>query len=170
MTQNPFETTRKESKRRADDFALGFARVLEVPDDSAHQVVLKPLTRTTEATETDPQSATVSVVQKGDVALPQEGDVVVYGRITSEKIVVLDVVYSRYSDIRDYDHRERHIGAESGEGVFLHGPFGVVPKVTEDATDAADGAVWYRTDIDEFRGKQDGTVVEFGTSVPEEYQ
>lgn len=164
MSKNPFKDTQDAVKRQRGNFALGIAKVMFVPESSAHQIVIQPVTATEPGTETNPAPATVSVPQKGDIALPTEGDLVVFGRFKNRQNVVLGTLYSQKSSIREYRGDERHIGDDDGSGVFIHGPFGVVPKLDADPPAAPDGAVWYRTDLDEYRGVEGGTTVRFNTT------
>lgn len=165
MARDPFEDSKQRVEREKGSFALGIGEVVASPDDTAHQVVIQPTTKTGEdSTVTRPSPATVMVSQKGDVCVPQEGDMVVFGRFKNRQNVVLGVLYSKQSKIRTYKSEERHIGSESGGGTFIHGPFGVVPKRDEDPSDPVPGSVWYRTDLDEYRGVEGGTKVSFNTT------
>lgn len=40
----------------------------------------------------------------------------------------------------------------------------VVRVVDSDPSDAVDGAIWYRSDLNEYRGMEDGAVVTFDTT------
>lgn len=51
-------------------------------------------------------------------------------------------------------------------GPFTHNRGPVVEQRTDDPTSPADGRVWYRTDTDEYRGVENGSVVVFTTSAP----
>lgn len=164
MSQDPFKDSREREKRNRGNFALGVARVVDVPDDAGHQIVIQQLTKTDSSTDTKPEPSTVMVPQKGDVALPKEGDLVVFGRFMNRGIIILGTIYSQQSSIRSYDAESRHIGSDSSTGLFLHGPFGVVPVVDEAPEEPPRAAVWYRSDLDEYRGMEDGTKVRFDTT------
>lgn len=165
MAQNPFKDSKRRLDRRNGDYALGVAKVVSSPDDAAHRVAIVPLTSTGRGeTSTQPSSATVLVDQKGDISVPSEGDLVLFGRLKNRDHIVIGTIYSKESTIRDYHSEERHIGHEDGAGTFIHGPFGVQPRVTEDPEDAPDGSIWYREDIGEYRGMEDETKVKFDTT------
>lgn len=164
MTYNPFKDSSQKMRRRDGEYALSFAKVVSASSDSAHEVGIKPATTTGEVrTDTDPVPATVVVPQRGDVALPSVGDLVVVGALQNRMPIVLGTVYSKRSSIRPYDADDRHIGTDDGV-THLHGRFGVVPKRSDDPDDPDDGAIWYRTDISEYRGVEGGTTVSFDTT------
>lgn len=106
----------------------------------------------------------VSIDGVGDISLPSEGDLVAFGRFKDRKNVVLGVLYGQSDDIRSYDPSERHIGHDDNGGTYVHGPFGVVPKRSDDPSDPDDGAVWYNESVNEYRGSEDGAVVSFDTT------
>lgn len=166
MAQDPFKDSRQRHRRNRGNFSLGIARVVSAPSNAGHQVAIQPVTSSGDGgeTETRPSPAGVVVPVKGDISLPAVGDLVVFGRFKNRQNVVLGTIYSQQSDIREYDAAERHVGIESNEGTYIHGPFGVVPTVTEDPQSPPDGAVWYRTDLDEYRGVEGGTTVSFSTT------
>lgn len=164
MALNPFEDSRQKTRRASRQQGLDVAKVVDV-DEAAHMVLIRTMTKTgAEAqTDTSPTPAIVSVDERGDVSLPSVGDTVVVARFKSRNPVVLGTYYTRERDLREYEVGERHIGSDDGS-VFIHGRFGVVPKVTEDPTDAPDGAIWYRDDLDEYRGREGGQTVRFDTT------
>jgi hypothetical protein len=165
MARNPFKDNSQKDQRTSGVFSLGVGEVTNVPDNNAHQIGVRPLTKTGDGQNiTKPTGMTVAVSQKGDIAVPNKGDLVVFGRIKNRKNIVLGVLYSQESNIRDYDSQERHIGSESNSGTFIHGPFGVVPKIDEAPSAPPDGSVWYRSDLGEYRGMEDGTKVRFNTT------
>lgn len=165
MTQNPFRDSRQRVQRQQGQFALGVGRVMQVPDASAHEVVVKPLTSTgAEQTESAQDAAVVLVAAKGDIALPSVDDLVVFGKLESSDKIILGTLYSRASSIREYAADERHVGREAGGETVLHGSAMVAPTRTEDPADATDGALWYRTDLDEYRGVENGNTVRFDTT------
>jgi hypothetical protein len=163
MTYNPFEEADRKVQKAKRDFALGLGIVTAVPDDVDHQIVMKEITDVGDGGN-GPTGSTVMVPQRGDIALPSRGDMIVFGRLKNGEPLTLGTIYSREAPSREYAANERHIGADDGGGTYLHGPFGVVPKVTDDPQNAVDGAVWYRTDIDEYRGQEDGNTVTFDTT------
>lgn len=165
MTQNPFADASQKAASVRGDFSLSVAQVTEAPDDGGHIIAIKPTTKAGgQQTETSATPATVLVPQRGDVALPREGDLVVFSRLENRKPVVIGTLYSYLSSIREHDADERHIGADDGAGLFLHGDFATVPTRADDPSNPADGAVWYRTDLDEYRGVENGQTVAFDTT------
>lgn len=164
MSLDPFKDSRERTRRSERKNGLDVAVVVGRSTDS-HMVAIREVTSTGEpVTETKPANAAVTIDQKGDVNLPEEGDLVVIARFKNRTPVVLGTYYTQPKQIREAAAEERHIGSEDGEGVFLHGPFGVVPKVSESVTGAPDGSVWYREDLGEYRGMEDGTKVSFDTT------
>lgn len=166
MAQDPFRNTRERERRRQGEYSLGLARVVSVPDSAGHQIAIQPLTQTgpQEETSTKPSSASVMVAERGDIALPSVGDLVVFGRFANRRNVVLGAVYSDQTAVRDHSSEERHIGSDGGRGVFFHGDVIVPPRLDEAPQQPPDGSVWYRTDLGEFRGVEDGTRVSFDTT------
>jgi hypothetical protein len=165
MALNPFEDSRQKVRDSTGEFSLGLARVTASPDDSNHRIGIRPVTQTgANETITNPTGADVLVSEFGDVNVPQRGDMVVFGRFENRNPVVLGTIYTQESAAREYDSTERHIGRESSAGLFLHGPFGVVPRRTEAPENPPDGAIWYREDLDEYRGVENGTKVSFDTT------
>jgi len=55
------------------------------------------------------------VQNKGDVGLPSEGDLVVFGRLANGQSIVLGSLYSRESSVPDYQPDERTIGIGDAE-------------------------------------------------------
>jgi hypothetical protein len=164
MTANPFSDAKQRVDRQSGEFALQLARVIDVPSDATHQVLVESMTKTSERTVAKPTPATVITAATGDISLPKAEDVVILGKLPNGQDVVLGSVYWKNSVVRDYDAAERHIGRDDGGGVWLHGPFAAAPKRTDDPTDAPNGAVWYRDDLDEYRGQRDGNTVSFDTT------
>lgn len=165
MTANPFRDSTRKVRRQRGEFALGVAEVKSVDADRSHTVLVQPLTTAaSNKTLTDAEPADVLVSQNGDVSLPAEGDLVVYGHLNDEDIVVLDTLYGYRDQVREYAVDERHLGQDDGGGVFLHGPFAAAPSVEQDPSDPPDGAVWYRSDLAEYRGQESGTTVTFDTT------
>lgn len=156
---------RVQSERQRGTYGIYTATVVGSSGSSGHMVVVKPITSTGErATATDPTAATVLTTTIGDIGQPTEGDVVALAPIRGkEKPVVIGTIYTSESGIRSYDAGERHIG-RSGHGTYLHGLFASAPSRTDDPSDAPDGATWYREDLDEYRGVEDGTTVTFDTT------
>jgi hypothetical protein len=164
MALDPFEDSRQRTNRSERQNGLDVAVVVGTSPEN-HMVAIREVTSTGDPiTGSDPTNAAVVVDEKGDVNLPREGDLVVIARFKSRVPIVLGTYYTQQNQIRDASAQERHIGSEDGEGVFLHGPFGVVPKLSESVTGAPDGAVWYRSDLDEYRGMENGTKVRFDTT------
>lgn len=164
MSLDPFKDSRDRTRRTKRNNGLDVAVVVGTSPEN-HMVAIREVTSTGDVvTETKPTNAAVVVDQKGDVNLPEEGDLVVVARFKSRVPIVLGTYYTQQKQIREAVAEERHIGSEDGEGVFLHGPFGVVPKVSESVTGAPDGAVWYREDLGEYRGMENGTKVSFNTT------
>lgn len=157
MASNPFVDNEQKSRRHSDDFALDLARVKRVEDDDDHQAVVEIVSTDTEA----PAKLPATVSHTGDVALPSEGDMVVVGYARGQKPVVIGTVYTR-QDNPQYGADERHVHGDGG--VFLVGPFAAAPKVDSDPASPPDGAVWYRTDLNEYRGVENGTTVSFDTT------
>jgi hypothetical protein len=165
MTANPFRDATEKADRVAEVNPIGVAEVANVADDAGHVITIEPLTKVIDQTTvTDGEPADVLVRQRGDVALPNEGDIVVYSHFDDGTVVVLGTLYGYRDEVRAYAADERHVGSDDGAGVFLHGPFASAPRVSDDPDDAPDGAVWYRDDLDEYRGVESGTTVTFDTT------
>ena len=164
MALDPFENARNETAAQEQLRGLDVGVVVDTSPEN-HMVAVKEVTSTGQPmTETSPTSASVLVSQHGDIALPQKGDLVIVGRMTSDIAVVLGTFYSDKTEIRTASAESRHIGADDGDGTYLHGPFGVVPIRSEAVTGVPNGSVWYRDDIDEYRGMEDDTKVTFETT------
>lgn len=164
MSFNPFEDADEKTRRTEDREGLELATVVDAPSDANHQVAIEVMTETGFLdTATRPTNASAVVPKRGDVAVPSEGDMVLVARLKSRKPVVVGTVYDDGNEVRDYGPDERHVGSDDGP-TFVHGTFGVVPKVSSDPSGAVDGAVWYRTDLDEYRGVENGTTVSFNTT------
>jgi hypothetical protein len=160
MALNPFEDARQADQRRRGEYSLAVARVVGVDSAAKHRVAVRPVTSAGGGrTITSPTSATVLVGQRGDIALPDVGDLVIIGRFENREDVVLGTFYSKESDIRDHETDERHIGADDGS-TWLHGRYAVPPRLTEHPSDPADGAVWYRSDLDDLYHYTDENGVE----------
>lgn len=164
MVSDPFRNAREESSRVSDKQGIDIGIVVGV-DDSGHRVAFREVTETggiESDTTTSPSVASVAVDSKGDYNLPSEGDLVAILRLMNRNPLVISTFYSQQSDVPDADGAERHVSGE--DGVFLVGPFAVAPKRTDDPSDAPDGTLWHREDLDEYRGVEDGTIVRFDTT------
>lgn len=156
---------RVQNERQRGTYGIYAATVVGSSGSSGHMIVVKPITSTgVQETSTDPTSATVLTTTKGDIEQPKEGDVVALAPIRGkEKPIVIGTLYTGESGIRRYEAGERHVGRDD-HGTYLHGSFATAPKRTDDPSDPPDGAVWYREDIDEYRGVENGTIVTFNTT------
>lgn len=164
MTADPFREVEQTVQRNMNAFSLSVARVADVPDNVQHQIKITPVTETANlATITQSTTASVAVSQQGDIALPEQGDLVVVGRFENRNPVVIGVLYASEDDVRDYSRDERHI-ADADIGVYVHGRYLSPPNRTDDPDNPPASAMWYRSDIDEYRGVEGGQVVSFDTT------
>lgn len=160
MALNPFEDARQADQRREGEYSLAVARVTQIDAAAKHRVAVQPVTSVGGGqTLTAPTSATVLVSQLGDIALPEVGDLVIIGRFENREDVVLGTFYSKESDIRDHDTDERHVGDDEGT-TWLHGEYAVPPRRDTHPSAPADGAVWYRTDLNDLYHYTDENGVE----------
>lgn len=117
MAQNPFKDNQQTADRRRGEYSLGIGRVVSVPDDADHQVAIQPVTQTADGTNvTRPETATVMVTRKPDIALPSEGDLVVFGRFKNRQHIILGTIYSQQSKINSYESGERVVSNADGSG------------------------------------------------------
>lgn len=174
MTLDPFKDSEERVRRREDSFALDFAKVVDSPPDANHRVVVRVVTDIGEGgveLAGKPQPAFVTAATSGDISVPEEGDFVVVGYLRGRQMVVVGSAYTRLNRSPSYEVGERRIGNDSGSVrvrdsgvVAVDGPFGVVPKRTDDPSSPEDGSVWYRSDLDEYRGVENGNTVTFNTT------
>lgn len=164
MTANPFENAKQTVERNLNTFSLILARVADVPDNVTHQAKITPMTETAGgATITQSLTASVAVPQKGDIVLPKNGDIVIVGRLQNRQPVILAVLYAAEDDVRDYSRDERHI-ADDDIGVYIHGRYMTPPSRTDDPNTPPSSAIWYRSDLNEYRGVEGGQIVSFDTT------
>ena len=162
MTADPFKNSREEASRVSEKQGIDVGTVVAV-DYEGHRVAVREATETAgQSTDTSPSIASVAVPRKGDVAMPEEGDLVAMVRLMNRSPIVFGTWYSRYGEIPDTDGAERHISGR--DGVFIDGPFVKAPRRSDDPSDAPDGSMWYRDDLDEYRGVENGTIVTFDTT------
>lgn len=162
MSLDPFKDSRDRTRRQEQQNGLDAAVVVGVSVEK-HMVAIREVTSTGErVTEGRPTNAAVLVDDRGDIALPSEGDMVLVARFKGRTPIVVGTYYTQQSQIPGGADGERHIGGS--DGVFIDGPFGVVPQTTDDVSDAPDGAIWYREDLAEYRGMEGGTKVSFDTT------
>lgn len=110
MTYDPFKNARREDERVQGSFSLGVAQVVSVPDDASHQVAIQPTANTGDETRGDPFGASVIVAELGDVQVPSEGDLVIFGRLSDGQRVVLGTVYTEEDEPPSYTEGQRTIG------------------------------------------------------------
>lgn len=113
MSYRHEENTSKQVDRVRDtDVGLHRARVTQVPDNGAHVVKIVPVA--IDAGETvqtgTPKDAIVPVDVYGDVALPDEGSLVVVQKTQNDLFVVRGILYTRQNSGPDYQEGERRIG------------------------------------------------------------
>lgn len=158
MARNPFEDSARKAESVRDSYAFDLGVVRRVEDDDSHMAVVEVVSSGSEA----PERLPVMVTAQGDISLPSRGDMVVIGYARGRKPFVLGTIYTRQTAPTDYESGERVLSGSAG--VFLEGPFGVVPIVSEAPDAPPDGSVWYRDDLDEYRGMEGGTKVRFDTT------
>lgn len=163
MALNPFTNAEQSVRRSEERVGLGKATVVAV-DDETHMVAIKPATASGSGSDTDTQRtpAAVLVDTNGDAHLPSVGDHVIYANMKNSYPVVIGTNYSRRKNVPSFDGAERVVSGS--DGVFLRGPFATAPKRSDDPSDAPNGSLWYREDLDEYRGVEGGTVVTFDTT------
>lgn len=135
MAYDPFENAREEVGRRQGRFSLALGRVSYAPDNSEHIVIVEPLSDAGPSGESGPVPAEVGTTSLGDIAVPTQGDLVIFGRFNNGRIIVLQSIYSSDDEVRDYTSDQRHIGRDEEE-LILHGS-----SITLDATAADDVTV-----------------------------
>lgn len=146
MTADPFQNARQESRRTQRHMGLDIGVVVGV-SAANHMVAVREVTDTGERqTASPPTTAAVTTDQQGNVVLPSEGDLVVLARFRNRTPVVLGTFYAQKGEVPGGVQRRQ------------------TPQVSEDPSDPDDGTMWYRTDLDEYRGVEAGTVVSFNTT------
>lgn len=161
MPPNPFTDSAEKSEEVRDAMGVGVGVVIGVSYES-HMVGLRELTGTGGDTSGTPTQAAVAVDESGDVSLPSVGDTVVFARFMNRQPVVIGPYYTTLGEIPDTDGSERVVSGS--DSIRLSAPYVVDPKRTDDPSDAPDGARWYREDLDEYRGMQNGNIVRFDTT------
>lgn len=119
MTYDPFKNARQEVDRKQGRYSLGLARVTNAPDDAEHVVVISPLSDSGPDIESGPVPAEVAVEDIGEIGVPSEGDLVVFGKFSSGRLIVLASVYSDGDDVREYEAGDRHLGRDTNP-FFIH--------------------------------------------------
>lgn len=163
MTADPFKDNAQKDDRRTRIEGLEIAQVVRVPDSNNHTVIVRAASVQGQATSSTPEAASVTAATSGDVSIPSEGDLVLVGRTIGGTAIVIGTVYSDTADVPTYDTGDRIVGNDDGP-VILGGDFAVAPRFDSDPDDPSDGAIWYRNDLDEYRGVEDGTTVTFNTT------
>lgn len=159
MAKNPFKDSTRKTRRSTDNAFLDLGVVKQVDADATHTVLVEILST---GGDSGPVVAAATVSQQGDISVPDVGSLVVIGRVKGRRPIVLGVLYTTEDDIPEYLVGERHIGGEAG--TFISGPFVRAPSVSSDPDSPPDGAIWYREDLDEYRGVEGGSVVSFSTA------
>lgn len=113
MTYDPFKDARQTAERKQGRYSLGLARVADAPDNSDHVVIISPVSDSG-IESSGPVPAEVAVENIGEVAIPSEGDLVVFGKFGNERAIVLQSVYSGDDSVREYQSGDRIIGNENG--------------------------------------------------------
>lgn len=119
MTYDPFKNARQEVSREKGRYSLGLARVTNAPDSADHVVVISPLSESGPDIDSGPAPAEVAVEDIGEIGVPSEGDLVVFGKFNNGRLIVLASVYSDDQDVRDYEAGDRHLG-RSESPFFIH--------------------------------------------------
>lgn len=109
---NPYTVANSEAQESARQSLFDFALVTDVEshttgeDENKHLIECEPVGKTTTVT------AQMTVAQKGDVNLPTaDGNTyVILGRFTSDRPIVLDVLYINENAVPSYEPGERRIG------------------------------------------------------------
>lgn len=162
MSLIPHEDAREESRRVSRQSGLQVAIVDAVHADS-HVVRVTPITSTGDSvTDTAPVLAAVGVGRRGDVELPSVGDIVTVGMFQNQTPIVMQTHYSQENQVPSIDGADRVVSGE--DGLALDAPYVIWPKRTDDPSTLIDGSTWYREDLDEYRGVENGSVVTFDTT------
>lgn len=172
MTMDFTDVDTVDKRRQKKAYSLDIAEVVSVPSDGGHVVSVRRL-----GDEGGVIGAPALVPSKGDVGLPEPGDIVVIGFAIGGQRIVIGTLYE--DDAPSYRRGSRRIGharTDSNMTIRRDGvidftaPFIRLPRVGQDPEfdDIENGAMWYNDAEGEYRGKQNGTIVKFSTSTVEQ--
>lgn len=167
---NPFSYAATESSNTSDLFAADIGQVTRVPDGNTHSVVIRLLAAERDTTQ---MAAPVTVDVRNDVSLPSVDDIVVLLYTKGGKPIVVGTLYARQDAVPENSATIRRLGHPTGDGhvdihedgqTTIHGQYTRPPVRDTDPDGPEDGAMWYRSDLDEYRGVENNTVVSFDTT------
>lgn len=117
MTQDPFKDGREEARRVGTDIGFDIGKVVHVPDDAGHRVVIETITDTGE-TASGQEAAIVVADTRGDISLPEEGDTVAVARFKDRRPIVLGFIYTAETNVPGYTDGDRKL---DGDPLILSG-------------------------------------------------
>lgn len=170
MTLNQYTDSRQKAEESSQIFAIDICEVNQVKPNAKHTIVVN--------IKGDPDAifgASVMAPVDGDINLPEEGDLVAVAYSKGGKAFVIGSYYSVQDTVPQHEAGDRQLGTPSSDAhitlksdgtVDVNGMAMYWPRLESEpnADDLEDGAVWYNTTDDAYRGVQGGVVVDFNTS------